>query len=153
MFVERALSIGALARAAGIATSAVRYYERVGLVRPEARTAGNYRVYGTAALERLRFIRAAQANGFSLDDIAALLAFRDGRTAPCREVQTLIEGRLAELERRAKELRHVRGVLTASLKTCRAAERTGKCEVIETLRRASSSPLPGRPRGRRSSRP
>jgi MerR family mercuric resistance operon transcriptional regulator len=133
-------TIGRLARAAGVPTSTVRFYERSRLLRPDGRTEGNYRVYGPAAIERLRFIRAAQANGFALEDIRALLDLRDGTTAPCREVQTLVERRLADLERRVEQLHHVRTVLRSSLRLCRRAERSGRCEVIDRLRVAASSP-------------
>jgi len=62
-------TIGALARAAEVPTTTVRYYERTGLLPPEGRSGGNYRSYSVRSLERLRFIRAAQANGFTLDDV------------------------------------------------------------------------------------
>lgn len=65
-------TIGRLAGVAGVPVSTVRYYERAGLLRPEARTGGNYRFYGPASLARLRFIRAAQATGFGLKDIQEL---------------------------------------------------------------------------------
>lgn len=65
-------TIGQLARAVGVPTSTVRYYERIGLLQPDGRTAGNYRLYGKEALECLRFIRAAQATGFTLEDITHL---------------------------------------------------------------------------------
>jgi len=112
-------TIGQLARAAGVPTSTVRYYERIGLLRPSGRTTGNYRVYGEDALERLRFIRAAQAAGFTLEDIATLLGLRDGSTAASQAVQTLIEERLSDVEKRMADARHVQSVLKASLELCR----------------------------------
>ena len=65
-------TIGQLAKEANVPTSTVRYYERVGHLQPDGRSSGNYRVYSPAALKRLRFIRAAQATGFTLDDITTL---------------------------------------------------------------------------------
>ena len=132
------LTIGELARAAGVPTSTVRYYERVGLVRPSGRTAGNYRYYAEELLDRLRFIRAAQDTGFTLGDIRSLLEFRDGDTAPCREVQTLIENRLADVAERLGDLHHLLDVLQNSLGRCRGEEPTGRCAVMEEL----SAPLP-----------
>jgi len=132
-------TIGQLARASGVPTSTVRYYERSRLLQPQDRTLANYRVYGTPALERLRFIRAAQANGFTLEDIRALLDFRDGKTAPCREVQELIEQRLTDLERRIGQLQQVQSVLRSSLQVCRRAERSGRCQVIYNLSVTSSA--------------
>ena len=101
-------TIGQLASAVGIPTSTVRYYERKGLLRPTGRTDGNYRYYGKDARERLQFIRAAQASGFTLEDVSAILDLNDGATSPCKEVQDLIEQRLAETEQRLAGLRRVR---------------------------------------------
>ncbi len=69
-----ALPIGELVRTADVATSTVRFYERRGLLKPDARTDSNYRTYSPRAAERLKFIRAAQANGVSLKDIREMLA-------------------------------------------------------------------------------
>ncbi len=132
-------TIGELARVSGIPTSTVRYYERIGLVNPEGRSEGNYRLYGEEAVRRLRFIRAAQATGFTLEDVTALLDFRDGATACCKEVQNLIEQRLADVKQRMEDLRHVQGVLKSSLEKCRRTERPGHCEVLERLDAAASS--------------
>lgn len=149
-------TIGQLAGAVGVAPSAVRFYDRSGLLRPDGRTEGNYRVYGDAALERLRFIRAAQANGFTLEDIAALLAFRDGAPSPCRDVRRLIADRLADLDRRAREVRRLRTVLRAWLARCLRGRDPRACPVIEGLDRVAatpSKPLPPRPGVSRSPRP
>lgn len=139
-------SIGQLARRAEVPTSTVRYYERAGLLTPAGRTTSNYRFYGEDAFERLRFIRAAQATGFTLKDITALLDLRDGTTAPCREVQVLIEARLADVAQQLGDLRHVQDVLDASLhiccQVCSQAEAKGRCQVIESLNVASATPTP-----------
>lgn len=143
-------TIGQLAKAAGVPASTVRYYERARLLHPDGRSRGNYRVYGAAALERLRFIRAAQVNGFTLEDTQALLDFRDGKTAPCKEVRELISERLAGLEKRFEELRQVRTVLKSSLKMCGQTEHMGKCRVIEKLNAAATQPLSRAPKRTRS---
>ncbi len=126
------LTIGELARAAEVPTSTVRYYEREGLVRASARSPSNYRLYSADDLERLRFIRAAQATGFSLEDVTKLL-----RPAPCGRVQELIEDRLSRVEVRMKELRHVKRVLGAALETCHEHEATGRCRVVADLTAAA----------------
>lgn len=122
------LTIGELAKAADVPTSTVRFYEREGLLQPSARSASNYRLYAEEDLERLRFIRAAQATGFTLGDVKALL-----RPAPCDKVQSLIEYRLGEVSRRMAELRHVKGVLERSLRTCREHAPSGRCQVVDDL--------------------
>lgn len=127
-------TIGELAKAADVPTSTVRYYERAGILRPSGRSAGNYRVYSEAELERLRFIRAAQATGFTLDDIKALL-----RPAACTTVQSLIEERLEQVAERLSELRRVQRVLKGALAECLEHEQSGRCRVIETLSAAAGS--------------
>ena len=108
--------------------STLRYYERKRLLRPTARSASNYRLYSGDDLERLRFIRAAQATGFTLKDVTKLL-----RPAPCGSVQELIEERLQHVTMRMKELRHVQRVLRASLETCKEHETSGRCHVVDDL--------------------
>ncbi len=131
------LTIGALAKAAGVPTSTVRYYERKRLLRPSGRSASNYRLYSDEDLERLRFIRAAQATGFTLEDVTKLL-----RPAPCGKVQGLIEERLTRVAGRMKELRHVQKVLRASLRECHEHEETGRCRVVDELTATARSKRP-----------
>lgn len=122
------LTIGQLAQAADVPASTVRYYERVGLLRPTARSASNYRLYSSEDLERLRFIRAAQATGFSLDDIRVL-----SRPAPCGRVQERIEARLEDVSARIRALQHVRRVLASALEVCRRHEPSGRCGVLDSI--------------------
>lgn len=133
-------TIGELSRSAGVPTSTVRYYERRGLVSPDGRSESNYRLYGAAALERLRFIVAAKDAGFALSDIRALLDFDDGATAPCREVQHLIEERLARTRARMERLEEIDKRLSAWLRSCRRAEKEGRCEVVERLHAREKPP-------------
>jgi MerR family mercuric resistance operon transcriptional regulator len=137
--MDGAYTIGELARAGGVPISTVRYYERAGLLSPEGRTGGNYRSYSKRSLARLRFIRSAQVNGFTLDDVRVLLQFQDGALSPCGEVQTLIEARLLDLEERFKQLRDVRAVLRSSLDACHRGESTGRCQVLDNLARGKAA--------------
>ncbi len=126
--VEEMFTIGELAKAARVPTSTVRYYEREGILRPAGRSSSNYRLYSQEDVERLRFIRAAQATGFTLRDVTELL-----RPAPCGKVQGLIERRLETVADRMRELRHVQRVLKRSLEECHRHERSGRCRVIDDL--------------------
>ncbi len=130
--MEKLLTIGELAKVADVPTSTVRYYERAKLLRPSTRSRSNYRLYDNAALERLRFIRAAQAIGLTLRDVSKLL-----RPAPCEKVQGLLQARLEQVERRMWDLRHVQKVLRASLKLCQKHEESGRCAVVEELSASS----------------
>ena len=127
-------TIGQLAREADVPTSTVRYYERRGLLRPDGRSGGNYRMYGEATLERLLFVRSAQVAGFTLTDITALLNFQDNDTAPCKDVQDLIAARLDQVVEQAEHLTVVEGMLRAWMTVCCEAEQSGRCGVLEGLR-------------------
>lgn len=133
-------TIGKLAKIVRIAPSAIRYYEKAGLIEPAGRTEGNYRVYGPDAVERLHFIRAAQSAGLTLHDVAALLDLRDGRAAPCAEVQQLLERRFAEVRQRLEDLRRVESSLAEFLDLCRRHAADNRCEVIERLSKSPSNP-------------
>lgn len=131
--MPRHLTIGELAEAAGVPTTTVRFYERRGLVSPEGRSDSNYRLYGDASLERLRFIVAAKDAGFALGDVRALLDFADGVTPPCHEVQELIEQRLARTRAQMKRLGEIDKRLSTWLRACKRAEKEGRCEVVDRL--------------------
>ena len=131
------LTIGELAKAAGVPASTVRYYERTGLLRRPPRSASNYRLYQDEDVFRVRFIKAAQATGFTLGDMAELL-----EPTWCSKVQGRIAERLEEVSARMKDLRHVQRVLNAALTTCQEHEPTGRCGVIETLSATARSKRP-----------
>jgi MerR family redox-sensitive transcriptional activator SoxR len=119
------LTIGEVATRSGVATSALRFYEREGLV-ASVRSEGGQRRYERDVLRRIAFIRAAQRVGLSLDDIRTSLAsLPDGRTPTAndweklsRSWRPLLEARIAELERLRDNLSHCIGCGCLSLKTC-----------------------------------
>lgn len=125
-------TIGELAKLAEVPSSTIRYYERAGLLAPAGRTIGNYRYYTDESLKRLRFVRSAQAGGFTVEDVRALLELRECAN-PCHEVQGLLEHRLAEVSTRMKELRRVQRELKVSLVRCQEHE-SSHCEVMSKLR-------------------
>ena len=131
------LTIGELAKTAGVPASTVRYYERTELLPRPPRSASNYRLYREEDVYRVRFIKAAQATGFTLDDVAELL-----KPSSCSKVQGRIEERLEEVSTRMKDLRHVQRVLKAALTTCQDHEPTGRCGVIDTLSASARSKQP-----------
>lgn len=100
-----------LAKQTGVPAKTIRYYESIGLLPPAQRAANNYRQYTSAEVERLRFIASARALGFSLDDIAEILAARDDGIAPCQRVLDAIGQRLNEIDRRIADLLSLRDAL------------------------------------------
>jgi alkylmercury lyase len=132
-------TIGELSRAAGVPASTVRYYENRGLLTPEGRSESNHRLYGRESLRRLRFIRAAQTSGFTLEDIGTLLELQGGSVNPCDEVQAILERRLGKVEEQLEHLSRVRGVLNDSIRWCREPNGEGCCQVIDDLFSAAGS--------------
>jgi len=135
--MTRHYTIGQLARAAEVPVTTLRYYERAGLLRPTTRAENTYRLYAGETLQVVRFIRAAQAAGFTLADVRTLLALDAGDMALCKEVQPLIAKRLAEVSQRVKELRHIQRVLQSFLAKCHAQDQDALCHVVDTFSGAS----------------
>lgn len=133
------MTIGQLAQAVGVPTSTVRFYERKGLLKADARTAGNYRCYGARTVERLKFIRAAQATGFSLKDIREMLALTYSDAPPCEEVAALIERRLEDVKQRLRELKRIDRTLSMALQSC-CKGGPDWCNEIERLKGGSTAP-------------
>lgn len=116
---------------AGVAAPTLRYYEQQHILAPTARSRAGYRLYDAGAVERLAFIRAAQAVGFTLDDIRALLMLDED--PPCEQVRTLIERRLGEVDEKLADLKRVRVALADALQRCRGSNKT--CAVVAELKR------------------
>lgn len=100
--------IGQLAEQASTTAKTIRFYERTGLLPQAQRTPSGYRVYDDRALGRLRFIKAAQAAGLTLAEIADVIAARDHSGPPCSHVTTLLTEHAAGLDRRLAELEALR---------------------------------------------
>lgn len=106
------LRIGELAAKTNFTPKTLRYYEDVGLIRPDCRSESGYRLYGEAAIERLRFVRRAQGLGLRLDDIGRILEISDEGHVPCEHVMAVVNrelDRIAEQTRRLREMK--RGLL------------------------------------------
>ena len=125
-------TIGGLAKAAGVGVETVRYYQRRGLLPEPARPPGEIRRYGDEDVRRLRFIRSAQAAGFTLSEIAELLELdaADDR-ARARE---LAQSRVAALDDRIAELRQAREALSGLAAAC-ANTRGGACPILSAFDR------------------
>lgn len=104
---------GAVARALDVGIQTLHYYEREGLIPAPPRSAAGYRIYPPGLVERLRFIRKAQAFGLPLADIREVLELAEQGTCPCGHVQAVFAQKLSEVDRRLRELREFRRELVA----------------------------------------
>jgi Hg(II)-responsive transcriptional regulator len=131
--MTRPLTIGELARRAGVGVETVRFYERRGLVGKPPRPATGFRTYQDEAVARIRFIRRAQALGFTLKEIAALLALRVTPGTDCAAVRTRAASKLADVERRLAELAEIRAALEKLVATCPGSGAVTSCTILEAL--------------------
>jgi DNA-binding transcriptional MerR regulator len=99
---------GELARRAGVSKDTLRFYERRGLLAPPRRMANNYRMYPPEAVERVLWVRRVLAAGFTIEELAGILAERERGGVPCRKVRALGAAKLAEIENRLAELTTLR---------------------------------------------
>jgi MerR family transcriptional regulator, copper efflux regulator len=127
------MRIGEAAALAGVPAKTIRFWEDQQLLPPPARTSAGYRDYGPAILERLAFIRHAQAAGLTLGQIRQVLDIRDGGEPPCVHVAGLIARRLGEVEARLAELAGTRDQLAKLAERAAAqdpADCRGYCSII-----------------------
>ena len=128
------MTIGELARCAGVNVQTVRYYERRGLLDEPARRASGYREYGAVALDRLRFIRRAQELGFTLTEVGELLALRLDPGTTAADVKSRAQQKIAEVDAKLHDLERIRDALTHLAGTCRGGRGpAGDCPLLEAL--------------------
>ncbi|MGA7965791.1 MAG: heavy metal-responsive transcriptional regulator [Gammaproteobacteria bacterium] len=129
----RQMTIGRLARNAGVGAETLRYYEHLGLIRPDRRTESNYRLYGPEAERRLVFIRRAQVLGFSLEEIRELLSLHHRADAGADEVKSIAEKRIREVETRIHDLECMRDGLEALSAQCDGKGSADNCPILAAL--------------------
>ncbi|HSE01026.1 MAG TPA: heavy metal-responsive transcriptional regulator [Burkholderiales bacterium] len=127
------LTIGRVARSAGLAIDTVRYYEREGLLEKPARTASGYRHYTTDAVARLSFIRQAKELGFSLSEIKELLALRVTPGKSCVDVRARAEAKIADVDQRISQLNRMKRALVELAAACSGRGPTSECPILDAL--------------------
>ena len=132
-------SIGQLAKSAGVHVQTVRYYERLRLLGPAARASSGYRLYGAEEERRLRFIKNAQALGFTLREIAELLDLRVSSRAQCGDVQRKAQAKLKQVEAKVRDLQVLARALRQVIRTCRAGQPIDRCQILHHLEKEQVS--------------
>jgi len=136
--MPKMLKIGQLASKSGLSRDTIRFYEREAVLPRPSRTQTGYRLYGPEAVERLRFIKRAQALGFSLTEVRHLL---DGYQDPeeCAQVQQLLEQKIAQIEQKMRDIQALRDILRRYLAECQQALQDGRaaeaCPVLQIIQR------------------
>jgi Cd(II)/Pb(II)-responsive transcriptional regulator len=139
-----AIRIGELAARAQSPVQTVRYYERMGLLPPPARSAGNYRLYGEPHLQRLLFIRHCRVLDLSLTEIRSLLDLRDSPAKSCDAVNAVVDAHIEHVARRIGELRWLQRRLKSLRAGCAEARVVRDCRILDELSRRAATPLPAR---------
>jgi MerR family transcriptional regulator, mercuric resistance operon regulatory protein len=132
------LTIGKLAAAAGVNLETVRYYERIELMPPPARTASGYRAYEADHVRRLAFIRRARELGFSIDQIRALLALAEASCGSCADVKAIAQTHLDDVRTKLADLARLEAILTGTIGRC-SGDAAPSCPVLDILGEASRS--------------
>ena len=132
------MKIGELARQAGTNPETIRYYEREGLLQKAGRSDGNYRIYSSAHLSRLNFIRRCRNLDMTLDEIHTLLHYKDAPQENCGEVNRLLDEHIEHVARRITELRALESELQRLRDNCNDETRAASCGILNGL---SETPL------------
>ena len=127
------LSIGELAKKAGVNIETIRYYERRGLIADPPRNKSGHRQYSEEAVKRTEFIKKCQALGFSLNEIQEILELRITPESTCAEMKSRVSEKLADVDQKINEIAHIRDALGRLLKKCTGKGPIGKCPILEEL--------------------
>lgn len=136
------MSISALAKAAAVNVETIRFYQRKGLLEEPKRNRGEIRRYALKDAERVRFIKAAQRLGFSLEEAAELLKLDGG--GYCDEARTIAEQKLSDVRARLVLLQRVESTLARLVADCCAAKGTVACPLIASLQASDGVDPSGR---------
>ena len=124
--------IGVLSAETGVNIETIRYYEKIGLMPAPPRTEGRQRVYASAHLKRLTFIRRSRELGFSLDQIRELLGLVRGHDLTCAEVKAMTEEHVADIRRKVKDLKKLERVLSDLAAQC-SGNAVPDCPILDAL--------------------
>ena len=126
-----ALTIGRVAEVAGVNVETIRYYQRRGLMQEPHKPTQGHRLYGEDAIKRVRFIKRAQALGFTLEEIASLLELDDAQA--CAATRAITSHKLEVIEMKLSDLAAMRKALTTLLRQCDLSAMKGNCPIIHAL--------------------
>ncbi|MGE0460801.1 MAG: Hg(II)-responsive transcriptional regulator [Vicinamibacterales bacterium] len=140
---DREFSIGTLAAAASVNVETIRFYQRKGLLSQPRRAYGQMRRYSDADLARVRFIKAAQRLGFSLEEIAGLLRLEDG--THCDDARLMAEEKLRDVEAKRRDLDRIARLLRQLVGACRHASDRVACPIIDALQHPTPLERPASP--------
>ncbi len=137
------MRIGALAEVTGTPVETIRFYECKGLLPAAARTDNNYRLYTAAHADRLAFIRHCRHLDMTLDEVRALLKFKDAPRQDCGEVDALLDAHIEHVAQRIRELRSLEKELKLLRARCAAPHAADECGILSGLDHAAATTAKG----------
>jgi MerR family copper efflux transcriptional regulator len=138
MMKPSSMTIGQLARRAGVGVETVRFYEREGLLEEPTRRPSGYRQYGEDVVARLRFIRRAKELGFTLKETAELLALRLDPQTTCAEVKQKAREKLDDIETKINDLQRIKQALLEVTASCPGRGPGSACPILDALNKEAS---------------
>ena len=127
------LTAGKLAKAAGVNVETLRYYEKRQLLPEPGRTESGYRIYPESMVERLQFIKGAQALGFTLEEIRDLLNMRVDESVNRADVRDTAERKIADINDKIAVLEAMRNALSDLVAQCHGDGTTTDCPILDGM--------------------
>lgn len=131
--MARNLTIGRVARLAGVSVETIRFYQRRRLLEEPPKPREGYRRYPEEAVKRIRFIKRAQVLGFTLEEVASLLDLEKARA--CAETRAMAAHKVDLIDRKLTDLTAIREALASLIEQCDAGEPAKGCPIIDVLSR------------------
>ena len=128
-----AMTIGQVARQAGVGVETVRFYEREGLLEEPPRRESGYRQYTQDVIGRIQFIKRAKDLGFSLKEIGELLSLRVDPETTCGEVKQRAEAKMADIDAKLRDLQRMKEALATLVAACSGSGPTSQCPILDAL--------------------
>lgn len=135
--MDSKLTIGKIAAAAAVNVETIRFYQRRGLLTEPPKSQGGFRYYDESTIARVRFVKRAQALGFSLEEVMGLLALE--QSSACGPTHDAAVRKLQLVEERITDLKRIRSTLKELVQQCEAGPAAVCCPIIESLGQSASN--------------
>ena len=127
------LTIGKVARQAGVGVETIRFYQRRGLIEEPPQRESGYRQYPEETISRLRFIKRAKALGFTLNEIKELLALRIEPGTTCEDIRHRAEAKISDIKARIGTLNKMNAALVKLTLMCNGRSPVSECPILEAM--------------------
>ncbi len=129
----KALTIGKVARSAGVGIETIRFYEREGLIAEPPRSESGYRQYPEETIARISFTKRAKELGFTLKEIRELLSLRIDPQTTCCEIRGRAKAKIADVDEKIQTLQKMKGALVKLTSVCRGSGPKSECPILDYL--------------------